>query len=482
MPEAGNRRSTMGFMPGVQAAREQPASPEALALNYLRELSNVLRTRGNIVTTPEGRHLYAHEFHWNDLKAPPSFEPLHEALAAANLTRCSPEDGLEALVNSWLSGRDSPESMRLLVSRWFRGITATTWDEYDAVGFENLRVDRVVRLSNTVSLMPSWNFQHPWSNGPNRSIEEIQTYQVKTWAVSHIKTTSRYPMTSIKHFPFPHALEDALVIYFTPLLKADYHVSWDGPFSVKKPFYFDQRESRTGVAVVDQKSGRVLRRLYADATQRHGRDYWAGTRGFRAKPERVRTALTYLIQAGRDANVFTSHVTLATCLEALLAPGDNQELSHRVSERAAVLVGVDDEDVYDVWRHVRSLYDLRSKELHTGQVLETQAKDIRKWTQPRLRNSSPRWNGAVFVAPLVVSLEIGRRAVAAALNIERARPSDTFDANKLDGAILRHDVRAKLRRLRGQTGSTPIRTYMAEVERQDGIRLWGTDSADSATD
>jgi hypothetical protein len=108
MPEAGSRRSTMGCMPGVQAAREPPAGPEALALNYLRELSNVLRTRGNIVTTPEGKSSLRARISLERPEGSAQLRALHEALAAANLTRCSPEDGLEALVNSWLTGRTLP--------------------------------------------------------------------------------------------------------------------------------------------------------------------------------------------------------------------------------------------------------------------------------------------------------------------------------------------------------------------------------------
>jgi hypothetical protein len=448
-----------------------------MAFRYLRELLDVLRARGNLVPTPDGDHIYAREVQWDDLTSPPTFDPLREALTAANLVRCSSEQGIEALVNSWLSGWASPRSIRGVISRWFQGITAAMWEEYQAVGFENLRVDRTMRLSDTVTLVPSSQFRRPSVGGPNLSVDEIQTFQVKTWAVSRIKATSRFPMSTIKHFPFPHALEQVLAIYLTPLLKWDYQVAWDGPFQIRKPIYLPQPEDRIGVAVIDQKIGRAVRDAYSDATKRFGQDFWAGTRGFRDKPERVSTAVNYLAQAGRDPNVFTSHITLATCMEALLAPRNGQELRHRVSERAAVLAGVDDEDVYDVWRHVKSLYDLRSTELHTGQVLERQARDIRKGMQPSLPSGARPRDGAAFLAPLQVSLEIARRAIAAALNIERARRPETFDPDKLDRAILRNEVRAELRSLcRGRVGSVPIRRYVAELQRQDGVRFGGVDS------
>jgi hypothetical protein len=73
------------------------------------------------------------------------------------------------------------------------------------------------------------------------------------------------------------------------------------------------------------------------------------------------------------------------------------------------------------------------------------------------------------------SIEIARRALAAAPPIERARPPESFDPDRLDRAILRCEYRPKLRGLRGRTSFVTLRDYVADLirlsERTLGFRL-----------
>jgi len=162
-------------------------------------------------------------------------------------------------------------------------------------------------------------------------------------------------------------------------------------------------------------------------------------------------------------------MSVATCLEALVGPENQQDISRRVSSRTALLAGAADQDVGDVFEHVRGVYDLRSRILHTGTVLDRDATRIRNRMMPSRRNQSPPVDGGAFVAPRYVSLEVGRRAVVAALRIE-LRLGEAFDPERLDRADIDWGARRALNRLTRPAAGVPIRDWVEFALSSDFVR------------
>lgn len=63
-----------------------------------------------------------------------------------------------------------------------------------------------------------------------------------------------------------------------------------------------------------------------------------------------------------------SLLLLVTCLEILYHPGDKDELKNRIARNAAVFLGRDRADSSKIFDDIRSLYDLRSSLVHSGEV------------------------------------------------------------------------------------------------------------------
>ncbi len=260
----------------------------------------------------------------------------------------------------------------------------------------------------------------------------------------------------------------------SPLIEIGVLVRWDGPFPVCPPSFLNWDDlggasSLRGTARLDRRRESELRTLYKHFTGRRGNDFWRGAGSLPANADRIQTALAYLQSAARQGNVFESHVSVATCLEALVGPENQQDISRRVSSRTALLAGAADQDVGDVFEHVRGVYDLRSRILHTGTVLDRDATRIRNRMMPSRRNQSPPVDGGAFVAPRYVSLEVGRRAVVAALRIE-LRLGEAFDPERLDRADIDWGARRALNRLTRPAAGVPIRDWVEFALSSDFVR------------
>lgn len=77
-------------------------------------------------------------------------------------------------------------------------------------------------------------------------------------------------------------------------------------------------------------------------------------------------------------NINLSFLSLMISLETLFHPGDQGELSYRISRNAAVLLGKDKKDSDEIQRKVKELYRKRSAIVHTGKSNIINKKDLLK--------------------------------------------------------------------------------------------------------
>lgn len=414
------------------------------AITFLPEARRVLTARGVIREQPSGFLALERDWRFGDLEAVKGYTELLEVADAIEVPRCGSGHSIVwSLMVAWLSPRWRPPSLRKLVDRWLDALAAPEWLEYHAVGFSRLEISRAVRLGSTVRLAPSrvTRIPMPETLDDAESVDSVYPERPKTWALLRERTINRYPSASIRVYPFPAALTDALALVASPLLEADLSVDWDGPSPLATPSFLpghtllDRGLALKGTFRLERTKEAELRSLYARFEQRRNRDAWRGFGSLPAEADRIQIALVYLQKGVQEANVFESHVSLATCFEALAGPKNSQDISRRVSGRIALLAGVNDEDIGDVFEHVRAVYDLRSRVLHTGTVLDRDAARIRNRMLPPLLSGAPQIDGGAFSAPLFVSLEIARRAIIGALRIELIR-GEAFDPERLDRAEL----------------------------------------------
>lgn len=73
-------------------------------------------------------------------------------------------------------------------------------------------------------------------------------------------------------------------------------------------------------------------------------------------------------------------LSLMTAMEVLLNPSDH-ELSYRVSRNAGVLLGRNSAEGESIFKEMKSLYDKRSKLVHTGDKSNVTRDDVLKLRQ-----------------------------------------------------------------------------------------------------
>ncbi len=388
---------------------------------------------------------------------------------------------VESLVTTWLSPRSQARPLKRLVERWITALGAESWWEWHAAGFCHLELSRPVRLGSLVRLLPSQKVDIPQPERQEDAVEwGFSPNPPKTWAVLRERVMNRRPDSAIRIYPFPAALTDTLALVASPLVEVDADVNWDGPFPAKPPSFWPRESLRIpdleGTVQMDRKRETELRALYHHFEKRRGNDFWRGLGSLPANADRIQTALVYLQEAAREPNVFESHVSLATCLEALVGPKDQQDISRRVSSRVGLLAGVADEDAGDVFEHVRGLYDLRSRILHSS---------YRYCARPR-RNQDPKRDDARDEEPAgsfrrerllrtPVRFFGGRssRGVAT-LRVELKR-GVPFDPERLDRAEIDRKARRALGELAGYGREVPIREWVNVAVASDYVRPWSLD-------
>lgn len=117
----------------------------------------------------------------------------------------------------------------------------------------------------------------------------------------------------------------------------------------------DQRE-----AVVESKDTRRVRALWKELLTRHERRRW----GVRAERDGIDIALGRFNRAYEHGNWLDLVVDLTIAMEALISPGDQLELRHRIALRAAHLLGSGGNSSTAVYERVRKMYDARSAIVH----------------------------------------------------------------------------------------------------------------------
>ncbi len=86
----------------------------------------------------------------------------------------------------------------------------------------------------------------------------------------------------------------------------------------------------------------------------------------------------------QNINIDLSFITLMICMEILFNPQDN-EISHRISRNAAVLLGKDFDDSKKIFDHIKNLYTKRSLIIH-GNITHKTSKKINNKDVMELRN------------------------------------------------------------------------------------------------
>lgn len=96
-------------------------------------------------------------------------------------------------------------------------------------------------------------------------------------------------------------------------------------------------------------------------------DRWSA---FKGNQTQLHLACTRLRRARRMMHKEDRAIDLGVALEVILSGelSGNQELTHRLSARGAWMLGRDPNERIELARWFRSLYDLRSKAVHTGKV------------------------------------------------------------------------------------------------------------------
>lgn len=85
--------------------------------------------------------------------------------------------------------------------------------------------------------------------------------------------------------------------------------------------------------------------------------------------ERLRVPLRKINESICSENLIEKAINLRTAMESLfLDPEANQELSHRVSIRAALLLSDSIQERQEIYKKIKSAYNIGSKAVHTGQI------------------------------------------------------------------------------------------------------------------
>lgn len=98
--------------------------------------------------------------------------------------------------------------------------------------------------------------------------------------------------------------------------------------------------------------------------------------------ERLRIPLKKINESVCSENLIEVSINLRTAMESLfLDPEANQELSHRVSIRAALLLSENIQERQKVYKQIKNAYNFGSKAVHTGRIksknLNSVEKDLR---------------------------------------------------------------------------------------------------------
>ena len=251
-----------------------------------------------------------------------------------------------------------------------------------------------------------------------------------------IITTVRIPKQQHAGFthPYPHLLKDIerslAVIDAIRLTKAGVprlhchimvHLS---DFPLCEPFAYCNSEGHIGLyekeAIVTRSDFRNIRNLWRELMATKYKDHPLSP----SKSNAMDTALARFSRTYRRQNWLDDIVDLTIALESLFGQDVNQELSHRISLRAAWLLALDERADKDpskvkniIYERVRTMYRIRSVRVHGGIA---KAKDIRKWVGilSGVECDSHR-NIELLEATLESARDIVRRAIRACTKLSK---------------------------------------------------------------
>jgi len=194
-------------------------------------------------------------------------------------------------------------------------------------------------------------------------------------------------------------------------------------FPVPDPFAYCDRKGEfrfyENETVLDRSDFKTVRTFWPERMN---------TREGRFLPKHIRSnamgaAYWRFFRSYEDNPWFDTIVDLTIALETLFSPDDRQELSHRVSLRAAWLLDLDEQtqDAGKVnnktYNIVRTMYDIRSSRVH-GETPKTS--DIHKWMKTL---AGMEYDGSKELELLEAAVEsardIVRKAIAACAKLSK---------------------------------------------------------------
>jgi len=187
-------------------------------------------------------------------------------------------------------------------------------------------------------------------------------------------------------------------------------------FPVSNPLAYCDREGDHGMyekeTILDRSDFRGIRNLWRELMDTRYTDHLPK----RSKLNAMDTAFARFSKTYKRQNWLDDIADLTIALESLFSPKDNQELSHRISLRAAWLLSLDGRDDEDsakvkskIYDRIRTMYDIRSFRVHGGIPKE---KDIHKWVQTL---SGIEYDESKYSELLEVALELARDIVRKAI-------------------------------------------------------------------
>jgi hypothetical protein len=162
---------------------------------------------------------------------------------------------------------------------------------------------------------------------------------------------------------------------------------------------------------------------------------------FDSTPNAMDTAYSRFSRAYEYASWLDNIVDLTIALESLFSPKDNQELSHRISLRAAWLLSINDRDdgvsikvKNEIYDRVRTMYAIRSSVVHGESPNKTK---INKWLEilSGINNDRSRDTERYMLA-LESARDIVRKAIKACAKLQKLESggpcwplAENFDEN-----------------------------------------------------
>lgn len=371
-------------------------------------------------------------------------------------------DFWEQLLLNILSETEGISLNERVFRKWFNKFikelytVTAVWRTVDTITGLTLRGARLKFDHATVlTSIPAWSLRRiTW--GQEQHIKE--NWGATGFDKATIITTVRIPKCQYagSPLPYPYLLkntERSLAVMNAIRLNksgvprlhchARVHLSY---FPLCDPLAYCERESNLGLyqkeTIVDRSDFHNIRKLWRELMDTRYKD-------FPYTPDKLNAmdvALGRFSASYAHRYWLDNIVDLTIALESLLGPEDNQEISHRISLRAAWLLGVDERGAEDsgkmknkIYDRVRAMYKIRSYRVHGSKTTKENKMREREWIRTLSGveyDESKR--GEQLEAAVESARDIVRKAIMACAKLQKLgadgphwpfKKKEDFDAN-----------------------------------------------------